>query len=88
MLNDKIPFEMIQKDPDWFREDELHAFKIADDVEMRAQREEDFDTSGPITLQVTRPDKRMNKIADAYLRKVRKHVKKYVTWPVLNFVLL
>lgn len=75
MLDDKISFETIQKDPEWFTKDELRAFKIAEDVEMREHWEKDFGTDGPIALEFLGRDKRMKKITDAYLRKVRKHTK-------------
>lgn len=76
MLDRGIPIEKIKKDPEWFTDEELHGFKIASDVLMRAEWERNFGTNTVIKFEIPADDSKAEKFTIPYMRKLRKRILK------------
>ncbi len=64
----------LKKDPEWFTDEELHEFHLAQNVDISADWQDEFGTSGPISFEIPQDAGTDDRIAEGVQAKVRKEL--------------
>ena len=73
MLDGGVTADKIKQEKAWFTHDELHSYKLAQDIDIAIHWKEDFGTTGPIEMEVPHPSEELVK---GYQKRVRQELKK------------
>jgi hypothetical protein len=76
MVENGQALDDIKKNPEWFTEEELHEFHLAQDVCIAAEWKRTFGTSGPVSFEIPRDSKELDEMAKGYQAKVQKELNK------------
>jgi len=71
MIEKGQALDEIRKDPEWFTDEELHEFHLAQKVYTAAEWERSFGTLGPVSFEFRRDSKETDEIAKGYQARVR-----------------
>jgi len=74
MIEKGQSLDEIKRDPEWFTDEELHEFRLAQNVEASAEWDRAFGTSGPVAFGFRTDSAEIDEIAKGYQALVKREL--------------